>query len=596
MQVLLSLLRSSILELEQPTAAMNLIKTIVSLNHASTELYDLMETMLEQSVRSSRASLRQQCSSIFVLYLLDYPLSPARVEQHLKQIVLNLKYEHAEGRMAAISLLSAVIDKVPMPFLVQHAQLFFLPLTLQLVNDDSEECRQAVSRAISSLVERLPYESQGSLCDHVVRWSSSGGGANDEGLWRTSLQLSGILLRSCPDALKRRGLSPVMLDNAERAIVNARQLGWEVPYFALAFLEKALESPLCHDDVLHQERRHDLWMGLFSCLRHNHPWIRLVSVRVLAYQLSDLDGTPSSSSSSLGPLLSCLGTSFWAGRLGSLHEATRGLCYQLAWDGDGASPQSDEAATLATKSLALLLPLLDRCPELWISPKDDDAKLLATGSSAPASDDSDDDDERLLHVHVTNPDPVAWVLKRLASAAKQKSSPRRQRVFRCLAAMAAACPNIVRKHLELVLEPLHRSELEMQNHELGESSAYRLHKRARRGDSSTAMAQTSRSSSTQEEAQLAKSVLQVVEELCCASCPEEFLRAYAAVKSRAQEKKEGRKLRLKAEAIRDPQAFAARRIRKQEREKGRRKRRNEESRKDHHGGIAAGKKRHFGVV
>lgn len=526
-RVTLTILRGAILESEQPTTAMKLINSIVASKFLSPELYDLMETLLEQSVRSSRAALRQQCSATFVAYLLNYPLSEERMEQHLKQVILNLQFEYPDGRLASLALLGTIVEKVPVPFLEQHSQQFFLPLTLVMVNDASEDCRQAAARNLSALLHRLPYEHQGALCDIVFRWTQGG----DDSLRRTGLQLCGILLRACPDALNRRNLCSGLVDFLEATLKCERPISWETSYFSLISLEKAEESPIFLPML---DERHELWTGVVRCLRNDHPWVRLVALRLLSRRVSSLglmstevDGTPSKSS-------------FFAQRPGSLFETARGLCLQLELE---EADIDDEAVHLTIKTLSLILPTIGRCPSLcFAEPKPDDVPETR--------------------------DPVVWIFTRLSSIAKQKGSRRRRGVFKCFAAFAASVMDVVKKHLEMLLEPLHRCVVESEN----ELDAEQLFSNSKsRGSSSHQLA-------LGEDAQLAKSVLQILEENCSDS-PEVFLRAYAAVQSRAKSKKEQRKHAIKAEAVRDPQASAQRRGRKQDREKSRRKRRIDDSRR-----------------
>ena len=61
---------------------------------------------------------------------MDYPLEPKRIEQHLKQIVLNIQYEYQDGRLSALNLLTLVTTKFSTPLLQEHYQLLFLPMVL----------------------------------------------------------------------------------------------------------------------------------------------------------------------------------------------------------------------------------------------------------------------------------------------------------------------------------------------------------------------------------------------------------------------------------------------------------------------------------
>jgi U3 small nucleolar RNA-associated protein 20 len=526
-RITLTILRSAILESEQPTTAMKLINSIVATKFLSPELYDLMETLLEQSVRSTRPALRQQCSATFVSYLLNYPLSVERTEEHLKQVILNLQFEYPDGRLASLALLATIIEKVPFPFLEQHSRQIFLSLTLVVVNDASEDCRQIAARNLSALLHRLPYEHQGALCDIVVRWTQG----EDDSLRRTGLQLCGIVVRACPDTLNRRHLISGIVDVLEATLKRDRPTAWETLYFSLMAMEKAVEAPIFLPMF---DARHDLWTGVIRCLRNDHPWVRLVALRLLSRHVSSL-GLRSDADD-----LPHAKASFFVQRPGSLFETARGLCLQLGLE---EADIDEEAAHLTIKALSLVLPTIDRFPSLcFAEPKPDEVPETR--------------------------DPVVWIFTRLSSIAKQKGSRRRRGVFKCFAALAESGMDVVKKHLELLLEPIHRCVVESEN-ELDSEPLFSNSKS--RGSSAHQLA-------LGEDAQLAKSVLHILEEKCSDS-PEVFLRAYAAVQSRAKSKKEQRKLAIKAEAVRDPQASAERRGRKQDREKSRRKRRINDGRR-----------------
>lgn len=65
-------------------------------------------------------------------------------------------YEHAEGRMIAISTLKVLLGKLPEKLMTQWAPLFYMPLVLGLVNDEDAACRQLLAAAASDLLKVLP--------------------------------------------------------------------------------------------------------------------------------------------------------------------------------------------------------------------------------------------------------------------------------------------------------------------------------------------------------------------------------------------------------------------------------------------------------
>lgn len=517
MQVLLSFLKGSIVDAEQHTPAIGLVKSIMSRRYTSAELYDLMEVLLEQTASSLKPSLRQQSASVFMIYLLNYPLSEERIEQHMKQIVLNLQYEQVDGRLSATNLLGTVIEKVPLPVVDQFAKLFFLPLTLQLANDSSKACREAAAKNMASLLRRLSPESKESLFEYALRWAK---GTPD--LRRAAMQVLGIFVESDPEFIRRRGHSATLATLAQKFLVDESG-GWELQYFALLFLEKAMAS---FGSSLATQT--EIWRAVAKSPRASHPWTRTVACRLLWAHFSSLD---------LAALQRC--DTYLVVAPGSLFETARSLCHVISVEEE---EQNDDLVGLAVKALSWILQAMSRYPELCFK------------------DDSDKDK-----------DPVRWLMTRLSNTAKPKGTKRRQAVYKCFAAFATVAIDVVQDHLELILEPLHRSQVEARNEidvMLGKE----------RADNAIAS----------EESQLAMDVLHLIEEQCGGQS--RFLEAYAAVKNRAREKKEKRKTESKTIEVIDPQAAAKQRIQKQEREKKRRKRRVEDRRRDR-GGDA--KRRHI---
>lgn len=559
LQVLTSYLQGSLLESDHHTMTVNVIRSIVARKLVSPELYDLMEKLLEQSVRDMTSSLRQQSSSVFVSYLLDYPLSPERVEQHLKQVVLNVKYEYPEGRLAAVAVISTLLDRLPIALIEQHAQLFFLPLTLQLVSDDSEKCRESISRAICQLLVRLPYDHQSPLCDYAVRWSEDSGD-----LKRTGIQLLGLMVDACPETLHRRSLGARLGGAAQSALDSeAVASGWEVPYFALVLVEKTLESPTLATNL---RRRPDLWASVIQCLFSFHPWIRLVSSRVAVQQLgsADLEGlvsvVPGQRPTLTSPLVECA-----VEQPGTLFAIARGFCHILGLE---ESEQDDSAAGWAIRGVTAILPVMQEMPHLCFADNEPDSRRALRRQERARREDGDGDDAPKDEGTSESPrrDPVEWVLTRLAATAKRKGSQRRQAVFKTYAALVTRSEALVRPYLELLLEPLYRSEVEARNE--SELSDFGLAKKPSAAGEGKAT-----------DSQLAKGVLQLIEETLHAhGAPDAFVQAYAAVKARASARKARRKVEEAAEVVRSPQAAAQRRVHKQEREKRRRKRRVDDQR------------------
>jgi U3 small nucleolar RNA-associated protein 20 len=547
MQVLLSFLRGSLIDSDQHNPAISLIKAIMSRHYVSAEIYDLMETLLQLSVRSTKSSLREQSSALIFSFLVSYPLSEERVELYLQQILLNLKYEYAEGRLSAISLVTLIVEKFPSPLMEHHCQMFFLPLSLQLVNDDSKECREKATDSISKLLQRLSSNSLQALLDYTHRWSSGKAAVR-----RMSLQLYGIFTESRPDFLKRSDTAFQLLTRIEAVLGDKDD--WEVQYFALLGLEKIFKA---FPKLVTGQT--SIWQALLLTMTSRHSWVKLVSTRLLSDHLLSLDAT------SFGTTAT---TTFLVRSPGALYQVTRNFCFQLAAEEE---EQVDDLVPLIVKSLTWSLQAMNAFPHLCFEQGDRDNASLSEHDES--DDDEDDKSSREVRRQSKETDPVLWLMTRLSNMAKPRGTKRRQAVFKCFAAFCTFATDIAVKHMELVISPLHRAGSEVKSRQVHPLYA-------------TATARA-KAAELPEEGQLVQDVLHLLEEV---SPDNVFMEAYAAVKKRALEKSQQRKLAVKTEYVLDPQKSAQRRIHKQEREKNRRKRRVDDRRKIR-GGVA--KRRHI---
>lgn len=438
-----------------------------------------------------------------------------RVEKHIHQIVLNIKYEFEEGRLAAIELLSSVIQKFPVAMLDERCQFFFLPLVLQLVNDDSKKCKQAVSDCIYCLLQRISTESVQSLFGYAQRWSRSAGESSPQ-MQMASSQIFGIFVDSRSDYVKR-GRNGLDIVSTIQEVVTRENLdngsGWELLYHSLICVEKlSLHIPSLISV------NYELWGALVNLMVYPHPWVMLVSSRVINSHLSAMDPIK---------LLLDGAESFVVKVPGCLYKIASNSCRQL----DIEDVHFVEAtATLAIKAITWAFRAMKQQPHICY---DENVS-------------HDRSDEKLK-------DPCLWVITRLSNIAKPKGNLRRSSVFKCFAALCKACnPEHLSPYLELIIDPIDRAIREASN-KLGSDDQ----------------------PENDPQIALPKDVLEILEETCGT---EVFVKAFAEVNRKAREKRDKRKQEMASEAVHDPTAAAQRKIKKQQREKVRRKRKVEDNR------------------
>ena len=473
-------------------------------------------------------------------YLIEYPMGKAKLENHMKQLVLNVKYQYEDGRMSALELVHGVINKLPLPLLEEYTQLFFLPLVLQLANDESNQCREKVGEIIKLHFSRLSTSVLQSLYDYAERWAKDTGGGQ---LQRIAIQLYGLFVESRLDFMKRGKKMDSLVIYAKEVLNSAigdidhtsvLEAGdWEIIYFCLHAIEKVGEAS---KSLLWNEP--DLWKSTIACLAHAHPWVQLISSRIIHTHFSSCTGNQFEKSSNKSAASSL------AKEAGLLFEIVRNLCFEINSEEEH---QSEKITTMAIKNLLWIVKLMESHPHLFLNDQEFEGDV------------SDDEDNEEMTV---SKNPLTWLITRLSNIAKKRGVLRRKAVFKAFAAIASVSDEkLLENHLELMIEPLNRVIVETE---------------ARDEHVAVSRKHMSSNFSSESEADLPREVLELLEDKVGT---EKFINALSSVKSKAREKRESRKQAIAREVINDPEKAAKRKISKQQKEKSRKKRRIQEKKR-----------------
>src|SRR5687768_1505256 len=132
-----------------------------------------MSTVSKLMIRSEYGNVRSVCSSLFLNFLVHYPIGPKRFQQHLQFIVNNLSFDYQAGREAIMNLLHQIFEKFPREVVNDKAEYFFIPLVLRMVNDEATECRKMAGELIKVLMKNVDPNTLDSLISLAVKWYSS---------------------------------------------------------------------------------------------------------------------------------------------------------------------------------------------------------------------------------------------------------------------------------------------------------------------------------------------------------------------------------------------------------------------------------------
>nr|XP_061809338.1 small subunit processome component 20 homolog [Nerophis lumbriciformis] len=280
LQVLLGYAEEDIYDQSRQATAFGLLKAILSRKLIVPEMKPLMGKVAKLSINGSNSMIRVHCRQIYLKYLLDYPLGK-KLQQHLDFIVAQLTYEHDTGRESALEMLACIFQTFPQNLLKKYSKLFFAPLALAVVNDDSARCRKMAAMAIKELVAKLDTDEQNSLFSLVSSWLTE----EKVSLRRLGAQLCGLFVEVEEENFGKRLDDLLPLLEKELNPDNYEDIEEEEDERAadrLLFTYLMLISKLIqHCRLLELTKPHEtleqIWGHVEEHLRYPHCWVWLTA-------------------------------------------------------------------------------------------------------------------------------------------------------------------------------------------------------------------------------------------------------------------------------------------------------------------------------
>uniref|UniRef100_A0A3B5AP45 UTP20 small subunit processome component n=1 Tax=Stegastes partitus TaxID=144197 RepID=A0A3B5AP45_9TELE len=278
LQVLLGYAEEDIYDQSRQATAFGLLKAILSRKLVVPEMEEVMKKVAKLSVTGGNAMIRIHCRQIYLKYLLDYPVG-RKLRSHLDFVVAQLHYELDTGRESVLEMLAYIFQTFPQKLLLEHSGLFFAPLALVVVNDDSARCKKMAAMAIKALLGQLDSSHQNTLFSVVNTWLTTEKAA----LRRLGAQVCGLFVEVEEDKFSRR--LDELLPLLEKEInpdnyIDIEEEQEEKGADRLLFTYLTLISKLSqHCGLLELSNPHDtlhlLWTHIEAHLRYPHCWVWL---------------------------------------------------------------------------------------------------------------------------------------------------------------------------------------------------------------------------------------------------------------------------------------------------------------------------------
>lgn len=486
LRVLLSFARADLDEKDHQNATYSLLKSIIASRLVISEVYDVMLRVGELLVQSDAQSARANCSSIYITFLLEYPLGSKRIAHHLNFLMNNLSYVYESGRKAVLDTVGAVVKKLPIDILNERAQFFLLPLVLRVANDESEACRNLASDVIKTLLKRIGNHQLNESIVLVGKWweQSANAVTSDSKLLCTAAQVTEIVLESRGEFMDKSSIA--VLGHIKTALVarlefmrdveDSSEMDWQAVYHLLMCLLRFSENLPGKFETWLVSETNFLDEVVLALLEYPHAWVRLTALRLLSSYFSRRSAQTLKFTQGIKKLDRSI--------TGDAYLKTPSKLFLIAssvsklFERSALTPELGDEAVLV---LVFLFAALEAFPEIpqqvttQAKPEElevvveeaaeEVAETSAEGDDAAESSEDDEpegtttrtEEQEKLDEQTKSKTPVGWLLTRLSYLCRTASGAAQTAMFKLFAALINENDEVfVQRFLTQMINPLYR--------------------------------------------------------------------------------------------------------------------------------------------
>lgn len=279
---LLHRLKADIEEPDRQGITFNFIRAVMSRKFVVTEMYELMDSIAAMMVTNQTRSARDLARGTYIHFLIEYPQAKNRWTKQLGFLAKNLDYKHQEGRQSVLEAVHLLLSKTGQELAQDIISTFFLPVVLAMANDDSPECREMAGALLSQFFSRADREQMKTMLTPLRSWLEQ---TDNMALGSVGLQAMRIYFEAeeTEKDKQARFVVGILPDLMEPIIGDHENGSWETLYFALqlfAKLSKTVPSLALSQDCT------AIWAAIRESLFFPHAWVKACAANLVGTWLS----------------------------------------------------------------------------------------------------------------------------------------------------------------------------------------------------------------------------------------------------------------------------------------------------------------------